>query len=68
MAQDKENFSEFLITHLLDDFIPKWETWAELLLDPDSREFQLTLIRLFKGQIRAWRRLKLKIHEKVSQN
>lgn len=54
-----EDFSEFIITHLLEDFIPKWETWSELLVNENSRFFHLTLVRLCKGQIRAWRRWKL---------
>lgn len=50
----------FLIRHLLEDFIPKFECWIEIeVKDDPSKDFYKTLIRLFKGQIKAWRRWRL---------
>ena len=56
----KETLEEFLISHLLVEFIPKLELWVEYnVFDSSTKDFYNTLIRLFKGQIRAWRRWRL---------
>ncbi len=51
-----DTFLKFLIVHLLNDFIPRWEYWKETYTEDEEKELHETLIRLLKGQIRAVRR------------
>lgn len=56
----KQPFSDFLINHLVTVFIPKWEDWVDLNTNTImERELHHSLIRLFKGQVKAWRRFNL---------
>jgi hypothetical protein len=60
----KQSFSEFLTNHLVMDFIPKWEDWVDLNTNNIyERELHYSLIRLFKGQVKAWRRFNLRIKQ-----
>ena len=54
-SQQDNDFSKFLISHLLNDFIPKWEDWVKGLEDENTADLHNSIIRLLKGQIKAWR-------------
>lgn len=57
------DFGKFLISHILDDFIPKWEAWVSGVDNPNLAELHSSIIRLLKGQIKAWRLFRIRNEE-----
>lgn len=55
--KDTKDFSHFLISHLHNDFIPKWERYLDNAdLDESTYFFHSGVIRFLKGTIKYWRR------------
>jgi hypothetical protein len=54
MSPETYNLNKKLITNAMAS-IEAWESWTEALPEGSKKALNLSLIRLLKGQVKAWR-------------